>query len=86
MSFTNTRSLPYRTDSELYMRALNGLGMPAFLDSANHGGNSGSLDILAAAPTAHLKVETGVLSCSGMWRNSLATLTIVMIYLVISEY
>ena len=46
------------------MRALNNLGMPAFLDSANHGGNSGRLDILAAAPTAYLKVENGVLSCS----------------------
>ena len=46
------------------MRALNNLGMPAFLDSANHGGSSGRLDILAAAPTAHLKVENGVLSCS----------------------
>jgi len=64
MPFTNSRSLPYCADSELYMRALNNLGMPAFLDSANHGGNSGRLDILAAAPTAHLKVENGVLSCS----------------------
>ena len=64
MSFTNSRSLPYCPDSELYMRALNNLGMPAFLDSANHGGNSGRLDILAAAPTAYLKVENGVLSCS----------------------
>jgi para-aminobenzoate synthetase component I len=64
MPFTNIRSLPYCADSELYMRALNDLGMPAFLDSANHGGNSGSLDILAAAPTAHLKVKNGVLSCS----------------------
>jgi para-aminobenzoate synthetase component 1 len=64
MPFTNIRSLPYCADSELYIRALNDLGMPAFLDSANHGGSSGRLDILAAAPTAHLKVENGVLSCS----------------------
>jgi para-aminobenzoate synthetase component 1 len=64
MPFTNIRSLAYCADSEIYMRALNGLGMPAFLDSANHGGSSGRLDILAAAPTAHLKVENGVLSCS----------------------
>ena len=46
------------------MRALNGLGMPAFLDSANHGGSSGRLDILAAAPTAQLKIENGALPCS----------------------
>lgn len=64
MPSTNTRSLPYCADSEFYMRALNGLGMPAFLDSANHGGSSGSLDILAAAPIAHLKIENGAFSCS----------------------
>ena len=64
MSFTNTRSLTYCADSELYMRALNKHGMPAFLDSANHGGISGKLDILAAAPIAYLKIEKGDLSCS----------------------
>jgi para-aminobenzoate synthetase component 1 len=64
MPFTNIRALPYCTDSEIYMRALNGLGMPAFLDSANYRGSSGRLDILAAAPIAHLKVENGALSCS----------------------
>ena len=64
MPFINTRPLPYCDDSELYMRALNGFGMPAFLDSANHGGSNGRLDILAAAPIAHMKVENGVLSCS----------------------
>ena len=46
------------------MRALNELGMPAFLDSANHGGSNGSLDILAAAPAAYLRVDNGILSCS----------------------
>jgi len=64
MPLTNIRSLPYCTDSEIYMLALNGLSMPAFLDSANHGGSSGRLDILAAAPTAHLKIENGALSYS----------------------
>lgn len=46
------------------MRALNEFGMPAFLDSANHGGGNGRLDILAAAPAAYLRVENGILSCS----------------------
>jgi para-aminobenzoate synthetase component 1 len=64
MPYTNTRALPYYDDSEPYMRALNGFGMPAFLDSANHRGSNGRLDILAAAPAAHVKVENGVLSCS----------------------
>lgn len=64
MSFTNTRSLPYCADSELYMRALNELGMPAFLDSANHGGSNASRDILAAAPIAFVRIEKGVFSCS----------------------
>ncbi|PCI76173.1 MAG: aminodeoxychorismate synthase, component I [SAR86 cluster bacterium] len=64
MPFTNTRSLPYCADSELYMRTLNGLGMPAFLDSANNGNSNARVDILAAAPVAHLKVENGALSCS----------------------
>lgn len=64
MPFTNFRPLPYHADSELFMRALNELGMPAFLDSSSHGGRNGSLDILAAAPVAYLKVENGVISCS----------------------
>ena len=64
MPYTNTRALPYYDDSEPYMRALNGFGMPAFLDSANHRGSNGRLDILAAAPAAHVKVENGVFSCS----------------------
>jgi len=46
------------------MRALNELGMPAFLDSAGHGGSNGSLDILTAAPIAYLRVENAVLFCS----------------------
>jgi len=46
------------------MRALNEHGMPAFLDSANHGNSNGQVDILAAAPVAHLKVVNGVLSYS----------------------
>ena len=46
------------------MRALNELGMPAFLDSANHGGRNGSKDVLAAAPAAYLKIENGVLTYS----------------------
>lgn len=46
------------------MRTLNELGMPAFLDSANHGGRNGSRDVLAAAPVAYLKVENGVSTCS----------------------
>ena len=46
------------------MRALNELGMPAFLDSANHGGSNAKLDILAAAPAAYLRVEKGIFSCS----------------------
>lgn len=46
------------------MRALNELGMPAFLDSSMHGGSNGRLDILAAAPTAYLRVQNGVLTCS----------------------
>ena len=64
MPFINTRPLPYCDDSEIYMRTLNGFEMPAFLDSANHGGSNGNLDILTAAPIAHIKVENGVLSCS----------------------
>lgn len=64
MPFTNFRPLPYSADSELLMRALNELGMPAFLDSSSHGGSNGTRDILAAAPVAYLKVENGVLSCS----------------------
>lgn len=46
------------------MRCLNEFGMPAFLDSANHGGSYGSKDILAAAPSAYLKIADGVFSCS----------------------
>lgn len=46
------------------MRCLNELGMPAFLDSANHGGRNGSLDVLAAAPSAFMLVENGVFSCT----------------------
>lgn len=64
MPLINTRPLRYCTDSEPYMRALNELGMPAFLDSANHGNGNGRADILAAAPVAHLKVKNSVLSCS----------------------
>ena len=38
--------------------------MPAFLDSASHGGRSGRRDILAAAPIAHIILRNGKMSCS----------------------
>ena len=56
--------MPYCDDTEPYMRALNGFGMPAFRDSANHGGSNGRLDIFTAAPIAYIKVENGILSYS----------------------
>jgi para-aminobenzoate synthetase component I len=65
MSYKNFRVLPYLSDSEPYMRALNDVfELPAYLDSSSHGGDNGSLDILAAAPTAYMKIEDGDFSCS----------------------
>jgi len=46
------------------MRALGTFAMPAFLDSASHGGPSGRRDILAAAPIAHIILRNGKMSCS----------------------
>lgn len=46
------------------MRALEKFAMPAFLDSANHGGTNGSTDILAADPIAYMQIENGVFSAS----------------------
>ena len=46
------------------MRALGTFAMPAFLDSASHGGRSGRRDILAAAPIAHIILSNGIMSCS----------------------
>ena len=64
MHSSNTRVLPYQQDSELFMRALDTFAMPAFLDSASHGGRSGRRDILAAAPIAHIILSNGKISCS----------------------
>jgi len=64
MTCLNTRVLPYFSDSERYMRALEEFDMPAFLDSACRGGEGGSLDLLMAAPVAFLKIENGAFSCS----------------------
>lgn len=58
------RELPYFADSALYMRALSMLEMPAYLDSASHGGEHGTRDVLAAAPVAYVCVEKGEFTCS----------------------
>lgn len=49
--------------------------MPAFLDSAMHGGGNGKLDILAAAPVAYLLLENGILSCSNNVRELIGSST-----------
>ena len=64
MHSSNIRVLPYQQDSDLFMRALGTFAMPAFLDSASHGGRSGRRDILAAAPIAHIILSNGIMSCS----------------------
>ena len=65
MPHSNIRILPYLANSEPYMRALNAaFELPAYLDSSNHGGENGSVDLLAAAPIAHMKIEDGDFSCS----------------------
>ncbi len=58
------------------MRALHKLGMPAFLDSANHGGSNGRLDILTAAPSVYLSVKNGSFSCSENAKEVVGTSTI----------
>ncbi len=57
------------------MRALSTFEMPAFLDSAMHGGGNARRDILAAAPVAYLNIENGSFSCSGNVRNILKAST-----------
>lgn len=64
MPLPQIRELPYCEDSAAYMRALSGFAMPAYLDSAGHGGKHAQQDILAAEPIAYLRVVSGEASCS----------------------
>lgn len=65
-------SLPYFSDSAKLMLALNSFDMPAFLDSAGHGGDNGQFDILAASPIAYISIEAGRVESSEKELNALA--------------
>lgn len=64
MPLPQIRELPYCEDSAVYMRALSTFAMPAYLDSAGHGGKYAQQDILTAEPIAYLCVVNGEISCS----------------------
>jgi para-aminobenzoate synthetase component I len=73
MPLKYTRDLPYSDDSAAFMRALHRFAMPAFLDSARHGGKNGAMDILAAQPVAYICIENGKLTHSDNLHQELAT-------------
>jgi len=64
-------SLPYCSDSAKLMLALNSFKMPAFLDSAGHGGENGQFDVLAASPIAYISIKAECVKSSEKELNTL---------------